>query len=191
MKSSYEQNDYGAVFFAMVEGFRPSKCVELGVLSGYSTLHIAEGLKSVGAGAQLYAYDLFEDYQYRHDTQANVEAMLTKSGLLGDPVHLYKADAFQVYRNYEDQSVDFLHVDLSNNGDVVRQIMEQWDSKMQRQGLIIFEGGTEERDKIEWMIKYNKPPIKPEIENNPIIRKNYIFGTYLPFPGLTVLLKKV
>ncbi len=40
------------------------------------------------------------------------------------------------------------------------------------------------------MIKYNAKPIKPELENNQIIKDNYIFATYLKFPGLTMLLKK-
>ena len=42
MRSSYIQNNYGDVFYRMITTYRPRKCVELGVLDGYSTLHNRE-----------------------------------------------------------------------------------------------------------------------------------------------------
>ncbi len=40
------------------------------------------------------------------------------------------------------------------------------------------------------MKKYESASIKQELETNPIIEKNYVFATYMKFPGLTCLLKK-
>jgi hypothetical protein len=57
-------------------------------------------------------------------------------------------------------------------------------------GLVVFEGGSEARDKIEWMVKYNKEPMKPEIETNKIINSKYVYGTYLKYPSLTVMLRR-
>jgi len=47
-----------------------------------------------------------------------------------------------------------MHVDISNDGYVIRNI-----SKYKNKGLIFFEGGSLERDNVDWMIKYKKPSI--------------------------------
>lgn len=36
--------------------------------------------------------------------------------------------------------------------------------KIKRNGIIILEGGSNERDNVEWMNIYNKPKIQPIIE---------------------------
>lgn len=188
MRSSYAQNNYKDVFTAILRGFCPKNCVELGVLDGYSTLAIGAALKKNGQG-ELTAYDLFEDYQFKHGNQAEVQSKLEEYGL-EKIVTLYKRDAFTVHDLYLPCTVDLLHVDISNTGETISRIMSLWNEKMVCGGIIIFEGGTKERDEIEWMKKYNAPSIKDELEKNQIIKDNYIFGTYLRFPGLTMLLKK-
>lgn len=188
MLSSYAQNNYGEVFTAIVTAFHPTVLVELGVLHGYSTCHIAEGIRRNGRG-QLDAFDLFQAYQYNHGTYEIVKKQIEEKGY-SDIVKLHQEDAFEVHNHFANDSVGFLHVDLSNNGDILKTIMEQWDPKMVQGGVILFEGGSEERDKIDWMIKFNKSPIKPEIDKNPIIQDKYVLGTYLKFPSLTMFLKK-
>lgn len=188
MNSSYLQNNYGDVFYSVVTTYPPVIAVELGVLHGYSTIHIAKAIQHNKYG-HLNSYDLFEDYQYNHGRLEEVQKELTDQGLQ-EFVTLNKGDAFKAYENYQDNTVHFLHVDLSNTGEILKKIFEQWDSKMVQGGIVLFEGGSEDRDKIEWMIKYNKPPIKPELENNKIINERYVYGTYLKYPSLTMFLKK-
>lgn len=183
--SSYLENNYGEVFKAIVDSFKPANCVELGVLNGYSAFWIATALKKNGRGV-LNIYDLFEDYEFNHSKMDDIVHFFSHCPM----VNVHRKNAYEVHEGYPDRSVDLLHVDLSNTGDTVKLIMELWNEKMVYGGIILFEGGTEERDNIPWMIKYSKPAIKPEIENNPIITKHYIYGTYLKFPGLTMLLKK-
>lgn len=188
MKSSYIENNYGEVFYQLVTTYPPSIAVELGVLDGYSLLHIARGIKKNNMG-HIDAYDLFEDYEFKHGSQAEVQAILDGEGL-GDVATLHKGNAYEAYKNYLDNSVYFLHVDISNTGETVRKIMEQWDSKIVYGGLVVFEGGSEERDNIEWMVKYTKEPIRVEVEKNTIINPKYIYGTYLKYPSLTVMMKR-
>lgn len=193
MRSSYIKNNYGDVLYSIVTGFRPINAVELGVLDGYSAVHIGRGMKRnkecPRVPAVLDAYDLFEDYQYKHGTKEAVEEEIKTAGV-SDFVRVIKGDAYKVHDNYADNSVYMLHVDISNTGEVVRRIMEAWHRKMVIGGIILFEGGTEERDREQWMVQYNKEPMKPEFEKNKIIEDYYIFGTYLPWPGLTMLLRK-
>lgn len=175
----------------MIRGYKPHLAVELGVLHGYSTLAILEGMKANCHG-ELHSYDLFEDYPFNHGSMEEVRARIEAAGYpcCGVNYQLRKMDAFMVHELYPENSVGFLHVDLSNDGDIVRRIMELWDPKMVYGGIICFEGGTEERDRVEWMVKYGNAAMKPELEKNKIIEDKYVMGTYLEFPGLTVLLKK-
>lgn len=188
MRSSYTQNKYDEVLASIVSAYNPLNPVELGILDGFSTKALAVA-QSKCAGRPLdilHAYDLFEDYPHKHANEADVREALKDVPNL----QIFKQDAYTVHNNYPDNYIGLLHVDISNTGDTVKFIMENWDRKMQRGGIILFEGGTEERDQVEWMVKYNKPPMKAEIETNKIIEAKYIYATYLPFPGLTMIYKK-
>lgn len=186
MLSSYKVNNYAEVFHAIINAFKPINAVELGVLHGYSTRAIVDAIKANGRGF-LNAYDLFEDYPFNHSIYDQVIDIFVHDL---EWVQLHKQDAFTVHQLYGPNSVDFLHVDISNDGEVLRRIMEQWDPKMIQGGVMCIEGGSQEREEVEWMSKYNKVPLKYEFENNPIIKEKYIFGTYLKYPSVTMLLKK-
>jgi len=69
----------------------------------------------------------------------------------------------------------------------VKDIMSLWHKKMAQDSIIIIEGGSEERDNIEWMKKYEMPSIKNEIETNQIIGEFYEHYTHEDFPSMTVL----
>jgi len=193
MRSSYIENNIGEILKAYVLGWRPSTLVELGVLDGYSTLAIADGVKEMqllyGMNTKLIAYDLFDDYQYKHGDQAEVQKLIDEKGLT-QYVELRKGDAYKVYEDFSDNSIQFLHVDISNTGDTLLKILELWSPKLIERAIVMFEGGSDERDKIEWMVKYNMTPIKPMLEKNEFINKNYMYGTYYAFPSITVLLKR-
>ena len=177
MHSSYAKHNYAAVFKAIVSAFQPVNCVELGVLEGYSTIAIAQGLKENfekgGGRGHLAAHDLFEDYAFRNSPIERTRKNIEDAGVQ-DFVTLYKDNACNVHEDYSPNSVGLLHIDISNTGNIVRNMMEQWDLKMIQGGIILFEGGTEERDNVEWMKKYNGAPLKPEFETNPIIADKYV-----------------
>jgi len=192
MRSSYIENNYGPIFEKTVEIFMPHKCVEIGILDGYSLLHIARGAKNSKERNNhtpiVHAYDIWEDYQYKHGSAVEVQKLLDDNGV-DEFVTLHKRDAFKVHEDYDINSVCFLHVDISNDGEILREIVDLWDNKLSFGGLFFFEGGSEERDNIEWAKKHNKKPIRPEIMSNPILNKKYIYATYNAFPSLSVFLK--
>jgi predicted O-methyltransferase YrrM len=192
MLSSYAKNNYGDVFERIVGTHGVCRIVELGVLYGYSTIHLAKGLKDnkSGAAAQrhLDAYDLWEDYPYRHTTMSTTQGIIAENNLQ-DYVTLHKCDAFEAHNRHEDGSVCLLHVDISNTGETIRKIMDRWHPKIRANGIILFEGGSVERDNIEWMIKYNMPSLRNELQTNKIIGEFYTVKTYEEFPSLTALHK--
>lgn len=193
MESSYIQNNYGEVFETLVEANRPVLLVELGVLNGYSTIHIGKAIRKNKErhklNGHLYSYDLFENYPFKHGIKEEVEKRI-KNDNLQEFITVQNGNAYRVYNKYADKSINFLHVDISNCGQVIDDIMNVWDKKIVQGGLVVFEGGSVERDNIDWMIKYKKKPIKHALESNKHIGKNYVYGTYLKFPSLTVCLKK-
>jgi len=193
MRSSYSQHNYGDVLYSTLLAYPPKIAVELGILDGYSTFWIGRALqRNVELMQQLGhldAYDLFEDYPYQHGEQQRIQDRLVRKGV-EEYVTLFKGDAFQVHEKYAENSVTFLHIDISNTGEIVRRLVDSWHPKMQVGGIIAIEGGTEERDNTAWMKKYHKTPIKPEIEANPILNASYVYATYLNFPGLTICLRK-
>jgi hypothetical protein len=193
MISSYAKNSLGEILLTYVKCFRPLMAVELGVLDGYSTTFIAQGLKinkeRWGVNSHLDAYDLWDLYPYKHGNINIVDKLLIDLDLVNF-VSLMQGDAFSVWQNYPDKSIHFLHVDISNTGEILRDIMALWDKKIYQGGIIAFEGGSQERDEVEWMRLYKKTSIKKELETNLIIKRNYIYATYLQFPSLTVLYKK-
>jgi len=189
MRSSYIKNCYDEVFYRLIRTYGPKVLVELGVLDGYSTLAMARAIRD-NKGGKLMAYDLFEKYPFTHGTQAEVQQHLDAEGL-SEFVDLIQIDAFGVFGDYEPNSVHLLHVDLSNTGTILRKVMEQWHDKLVYGGLLLFEGGSEERDNVQWMQQYEMEPIKPELESNAYINGGkFVYGTYLKFPSLTCLMKK-
>ena len=84
MRSSYIKNNYGRVFELIVRSYHVRNIVELGVLDGYSTIHLARGLfynkVHFGIPSHLDAYDLWEDYSYKHGDREEVYRTICKSG---------------------------------------------------------------------------------------------------------------
>lgn len=192
MQSSYEKNNFGMILRALVLGHKPQMVVECGVLNGYSTFHIAHALRfnriKRNIGSVFLAYDLFEDYEYNHGYQDMVEQQLKAQGLHFD-CNVIKMDAFKVYDEYEDGSIDFLHFDISNDGDILLKMLDTWGHKINENGMIAFEGGSKERDD-GWIKKYNKKPIRPELINNPVIYKNWDIQIMDLYPSLTLMWRK-
>lgn len=192
MRSSYKENDYGNVFRALMLAHKPKMVVECGVLDGYSTFHIAHALRfndTRGIHSEFYAYDLWEEYEYKHGDLEEVETMLKTQNLDGY-VNLTEGDAFEVSEVFDDGYVDFLHMDISNNGDKLIETLKVWGSKISKDGIIAFEGGSDERDNVEWMVKFGFPSIKEELINNPFVYQNWYVQIFKLFPSMTLLWKK-
>jgi predicted O-methyltransferase YrrM len=185
MRSSYKKNDYGKLFEALATIHQPKVIVECGVLDGYSLISFARGCPT----AQIWGFDLFEDYEHNHGSRDAILSEFWDEGL-APCLDLVKKDAFEAAEDFEDESVDILHIDISNDGDNLRRMFQCWYGKVKKDGLIIFEGGSEERDNIGWMKKYNKTPIKEAKDS--LAFDCYEDGmlefvTLVPFPSLTIV----
>lgn len=170
----------------------PELVVECGVLDGYSTFHIAHALRfnrqSKGIDSQFFAFDLWEEYDYKHGDIQEVQDLIDEN-FLGDDVALMEGNAFEVCYTFDEDEVDFLHIDISNNGDTILKILDLWSSKISSKGIVVFEGGSYERDKVDWMIKYGFSSISDVLGSKELTNK-WEVQVFDPFPSMTLLWKK-
>lgn len=148
--SSYAQNNIGETIYNVVRDLKPKRIIDFGLLYGYSTVCLAQAVRDNGIG-HVYGYDLFEDYKYKNSPQPIVEYNLQYYGLQKYTT-LIKKD-FNEWLT-EEHKFDLLHLDISNNGDIIKSVFNKYPNKP-----IIFEGGISDRDEIDWMVKYNATPI--------------------------------
>lgn len=149
--SSYKENDLGRTFYDLVLEHRPKKIIEFGVLFGYSTVCMAMALDELGEG-HIWANDLFEEYPFRHSTMEETQKNIDAYGV-SKYVTLQKNNFEEWIKNPE--QFDMLHVDVSNKGDTIERLYDAVKDRISQGAIVVFEGGTEERDQVEWMVKYN------------------------------------
>ena len=168
--SSYTPNNIGEIIYKVVRELKPKKIIDFGLLYGYSTICLAQAVRDNGFG-KVIGYDLFEDYKYKKSIKPIVEYNLQYYNL-DQYVTLVKKDFNQWLR--EDEDFDLLHLDISNTGEIINKLYDKHPDK-----ALIFEGGIEKRDQVEWMVKYNFPSI-----NSIKSKTNYKIITP-SFPGLS------
>jgi hypothetical protein len=65
-------------------------------------------------------------------------------------------------------------------------MFQNYTNKLKDNGIIIMEGGSYDRDNIEWMIKYNKPKIKPVLDR---YKDTFNINTFGIIPSITIITK--
>jgi len=175
IESSYRENNIGETLYNKVLELKPNKVIEFGCLYGYSTVAIGMALKQLGQG-QLICYDLWEDYKYKHST-INQTIQNVDKYEISQYVKFIKMDFNDWIINPE--PFDLMHLDISNTGDIILNAYKS----LPEGSIVMFEGGSEERDNIEWMNKYNATPINSvkNITNYQILNNN--------FPSLSIFKK--
>lgn len=176
--STYEENNYGDLFYSLMRVYRPEKVLEFGTKAGFSAYHMARGLRANGKG-KLYCYDSWEHEDMHKMAQKNLREF---EGIAS----LEMRDAFGVEAIH--QSVDIVHIDLGNEGGVLEKIVPLWIDKTNQ--IIILEGGSVERDNRNWMIKNQVVPIRRWLNDFSHRRPDIEYFTIEPFPSLTIIRKK-
>lgn len=181
--SSYEENNYGDFFYALIRIYQPRKVVELGTKAGYTAYHIARSLRANKRGS-LDCYDLWEKYEFNSVPQSVAEENLKE---FRDIISFKPGNAIGVEQAYKE--IDILHVDLSNEGEILEKVVPCWIDKIRQ--VIVIEGGSSERDRVEWMIKFKKIPLRKWLEDFARRREDIEYFTIEPFPSITIIRKKI
>ena len=165
IESSYKDNDLGRTLYNEVVKLKPELVIDFGVLNGYSTVCIAQGLRDNGKG-KVKVYDLFEKYEYNGAKFDKLIKTLEKHKLL-DYVQIEEMNFFDWIKSPE--KFDLLHLDISNTGDIIDMV----HNNIKDNGVVLFEGGSEERDRVGWIIRYNRKPINKSVAKFEVINRAF------------------
>lgn len=179
MLSSYNTNNlnYGDLLGCITYLISPTNIVEFGILNGYSLDCFN---KNTNGSCNIQAYDIFDDFNGNHANQ-NV---LVETFCNFKNIKIEVGDFYNKYKEIQDNTIDILHIDIANTGDTYQFVFENYINKISKNGIIIMEGGSEERDNVSWMTKYNKKKIKPIINK---YNKEYNIKTIGTMPSITII----
>ena len=178
MNSSYKNDiNYGDVLSSITFLNNPKKIIEIGILEGYS---LSKFIENSNSDTIIKAYDIFEEF----NGNSAIKKDLIKKFNKFKNVEIKEGNFYNIHKNIKNDSLDILHIDIANNGDVYEYVFQNYISKIKKKGIIILEGGSLERDNIEWMIKYNKNKINPIIEK---YKNKYNILTLGKIPSITIV----
>lgn len=178
-KSSYIKGKYSKVFNTVCILKNPKKIAEFGILDGYSLDCFIE---STDENCAISAYDIFEEFPYNSAKFDRIKEKYNNT-----KVTINKANLFDAHKILEDKSLDIIHIDIANDGEVYSYCFEKLMDKIKDDGVMMLEGGSEERDNIKWMVDYKKPKIRNVLEKYKSIFSIKVFNE---FPSLTLISKK-
>ncbi len=173
MKSSYKNDlSYKELLESIIFLKKPKKIIEFGVLEGFSLKIFAQD-----KDCQIEAYDIFEEFN-GNGAKENIRELFKNY----PNVKINYGDFYKKHIEIEDNSLDILHIDIANNGEVYKFAVENYLKKLKKDGLMILEGGSRERDSVEWMIKYKKEKINPYLKS-----LNLDYKTFGKIPSITLI----
>ena len=163
LSSSFRAHDLGQSIYDTVLALSPHNVLEIGALYGYSSHAIVQALSALPWDTTLTTVDLFEDYPFkccdRASYEHNVQSILHKSPSVSHIVHQFDAlRSFEILSSLS-IDVDAVFIDISNDGEKLLRLLPLFSCP------VLFEGGSAERDQIDWMAKYDRPPIRSLAEN--------------------------
>lgn len=171
LESSYALNNLGRTLYDFVRYHKPDVIIDFGVLNGYSTICMAQAVRENGKG-RIKVYDLFDKYEYNHAQLEKLVHTFKEYGVM-DFIDIEERNFFDWIKNPE--PFDLIHIDISNTGDIVDMF-----HTLQGKGVVLFEGGSADRDRAGWMVKYNKKPINDSKMKFQVVNPN--------FPSISLLL---
>ena len=182
MTSSYTRSiTYLDLFSSIVFIKNPTYIVEFGILNGHSLKTFVDNADET---CKIEAFDIFDEFNGNHARNDILEKFSEYKN-----VNIGYGDFYNKHEDFHDNSIDIMHVDIANNGDTYEFCIDRYLSKIVEDGILILEGGSVERDNIEWMIKYNKRSITQylkELERN---RKDLEVKIIGCIPSITIIKK--
>ena len=170
-RTSYTHTvNYGDVIRGITAAIAPKRIVEIGVLDGFSL----EAFRSAAPKATVDAYDIFAEFNGNHADRAALERKFAAH----DNVSIQYGDFYQLHKRIA--PADIIHIDVANDGDVFEFAITHYLPLLAPGGVMLLEGGSQERDKVPWMNEYGKRSINPVVSSLGL----QVIGTH---PSLTVV----
>ncbi len=138
-QSAWQEHVPFAMF--LMEAARPQVLVELGTYAGASYCAFCQAVAELKLNTQCYAVDTWQgDPNMAINYGSNILEDLKKHH---DPLysgfsHLLRCTFDEALLQFEDQSVDILHIDGFHSYEAVKHDFETWLPKMKPDGIVLF-----------------------------------------------------
>ena len=178
IRSSYNHSiTFKELFQSICFLKQPKKILEFGILDGYSLLAMTE---IVPPTTSVTAYDIFDDFNGNHANETEINEMFKNyENVQIKKGNFWYSNVFIKWREY-----DIIHIDIANDGSVYNFAFETITPQMNPNCVLLLEGGSKERDQVEWMTKYHKTPIQSVIKK---FKNKFKIYTINSFPSLTIV----
>ena len=178
MKSSYNSNiNYGDLLSGLTFSINPKYIIEIGILEGFS---LKTFIDNSSPTTKIEAYDIFDEFNGNAANKTKILEIFSQY----ENVSIAYGDFYKKHNDILDNSIDIIHIDIANTGETYEYAINNYLTKLTDKGILILEGGSEQRDNIEWMNKYNKPKIKQIIEK---YSDTYNIKTIGTVPSITII----
>ena len=134
--------------YELISQIKPKKIVELGVHYGDSYFTFCQACEELDLDTQLFGID-----HWQGDEQAGLygeEVFETVNSyseeFYSEKSTLLRMDFEEALQQFEDQSIDLLHIDGSHQYETVKKDFESWLPKLQKGGLILMHDILIERE---------------------------------------------
>jgi predicted O-methyltransferase YrrM len=165
--------DFGDILSAITMVIQPTKIVEFGILNGFSLQAFADSSRCT-----IDAYDIFDEFKGNCADESIVRERFRKFG----NIHIKKGNFYEMYDTFENESIDIIHIDIANTGETYAFAIEHYLKKIKKNGVMILEGGSKERDDVSWMVHYDKQKIQPVLQTF-----NLMSNVIAKFPSMTII----
>ncbi|MDX9856071.1 MAG: class I SAM-dependent methyltransferase [Candidatus Moranbacteria bacterium] len=136
---------WGHTFFAydLVRNMKPKRVVELGTHYGVSFLSMCQAVKDAQINTELHAVDTWEGDPHakvgydKKDVVFNIFKNQTQSYYKGLNIKFHRKFFDDALDDFEDNSIDVLHIDGFHTYESVKHDFEKWLPKMRKDGLIL------------------------------------------------------
>lgn len=153
------------IMYKIVYDLKPATIIEYGTGDGGTAVTMGLALldlyESIGHKGKIQSYDLFEkesEGKYIRDVQNpftddNAKSLVNEYKL-NDIISISHGD----FSNFtSDTKFDLLYFDIGNHGENVLDMYNLCKDSIESGSIVLFEGGSEDRDNVRWM--YNKQKI--------------------------------
>ena len=129
------------ILYNIIKTIKPNKIIEFGPGKGTTTITMAQALKENNINGKINSYDIWND-RYWGDYEKTLQEF-QKWGV-DDYINLEEKDYYKWEKTGEE--FDFLYFDIDNDGDKILDLYEKTKHKIEEGSVIMFEGGSVERD---------------------------------------------
>ena len=124
----------------LVSQIKPETFVELGTEHGHSYFNIVESILSFRQDAKCFAIDTWEGDEFtgKYDESVYHDVNMLNESLFKNQSTLLRTTFDAALLDFEDESIDLLHIDGSHRYEDVLRDFSGWKFKVRKNGFIIY-----------------------------------------------------